>query len=222
MSRFGRWPHPLIVSTLPLKLSPSEPRKSSHGSRNTSPRREGTERSLSSHLRATEEHPEELKVPRVEGWFRSGISFEESRVKLYAKEPGKFFRMKVRSFDNEYTARSLSFVRDGNFLSTRNPFSATLWKPWRFYKDCDYYIRKQANLFNVLFRRNFLFFYERALLDISSETYTVRRWKKKSRGTPEGQEGSFARTTLSPLQTVCWHRTLHNSRKTINLNRSKS
>lgn len=82
----------------------------------------GTERSLSSHLRATEEHPEELKVPRVEGWFRSGISFEESRVKLYAKEPGKFFRMKVRSFDNEYTARSLSFVRDGNFLSTRNLF----------------------------------------------------------------------------------------------------
>lgn len=67
----------------------------------------GTERSLSSHLRATEEHPEELKVPRVEGWFCSGISFEESRVKLYAKEPGKFFRMKVRSFDNEYTARSL-------------------------------------------------------------------------------------------------------------------
>lgn len=65
-------------------------------------------------------------MPRVEGWFRSGISFEESRVKLYAKEPGKFFRMKVRSFDNEYTARSLSFVRDGNFLSTRNPFSATL------------------------------------------------------------------------------------------------
>lgn len=62
------------------------------------------------------------------------------------------------------------FVRDGNFLSTRNLFSATLWKPWRFYKDCDYYIRKQANLFNVLF--------EEISSSFTNERYWIFRTKR--------------------------------------------
>lgn len=53
-----------------------------------------------------------------------------------------------------------SFAMEIFFL----PITCSLWKPWRFYKDCDYYIRKQTNLFNVL------------LEEISSSFTNERYW----------------------------------------------